>query len=413
MGSEMCIRDRFLSDDKVFELIKKYGSPLYVYDERILRKSCREMHNLLPKKNLRVNYSAKANSNIEILKIVRDEDIDVDAMSPGEIYVQKLAGYNADRIFYIGNNVSKEEMQYAINEKVLVSVDSLAQLESFGQINPGGDVAVRFNPGIGTGHHQKVVTAGKKTKFGVQKDFIPQVKAILEKYNLNLVGIDQHIGSLFLEPDAYIKGVESLLEIATQFSGLKFIDMGGGFGVPYHEGECRLDLKELSEKLNAVLDEFLKDYDNKDVIFKIEPGRYIPAECGVLLGEVYSVKENYGTTYVGTDLGFNVLMRPVLYDSYHAITIIKSNKSENGKEVATIVGNICESGDIIANEREMRKVSEGDIVAVGNAGAYGFSMSSNYNCRLKPAEVLIDKDGNDRLIRRRDTIEDLIRNFVN
>ncbi len=403
----------FLSDDKVFELIKKYGSPLYVYDERILRKSCREMHNLLPKKNLRVNYSAKANSNIEILKIVRDEDIDVDAMSPGEIYVQKLAGYNADRIFYIGNNVSKEEMQYAINEKVLVSVDSLAQLESFGQINPGGDVAVRFNPGIGTGHHQKVVTAGKKTKFGVQKDFIPQVKAILEKYNLNLVGIDQHIGSLFLEPDAYIKGVESLLEIATQFSGLKFIDMGGGFGVPYHEGECRLDLKELSEKLNAVLDEFLKDYDNKDVIFKIEPGRYIPAECGVLLGEVYSVKENYGTTYVGTDLGFNVLMRPVLYDSYHAITIIKSNKSENGKEVATIVGNICESGDIIANEREMRKVSEGDIVAVGNAGAYGFSMSSNYNCRLKPAEVLIDKDGNDRLIRERDTIEDLIRNFVN
>lgn len=403
----------FLSDDKVFELIKKYGSPLYVYDERILRKSCREMHNLLPKKNLRVNYSAKANSNIEILKIVRDEDIDVDAMSPGEIYVQKLAGYNADRIFYIGNNVSKEEMQYVINEKVLVSVDSLAQLESFGQINPGGDVAVRFNPGIGTGHHQKVVTAGKKTKFGVQKDFIPQVKAILEKYNLNLVGIDQHIGSLFLEPDAYIKGVESLLEIATQFSGLKFIDMGGGFGVPYHEGECRLDLKELSEKLNAVLDEFLKDYDNKDVIFKIEPGRYIPAECGVLLGEVYSVKENYGTTYVGTDLGFNVLMRPVLYDSYHAITIIKSNKSENGKEVATIVGNICESGDIIANEREMRKVSEGDIVAVGNAGAYGFSMSSNYNCRLKPAEVLIDKDGNDRLIRRRDTIEDLIRNFVN
>lgn len=194
---------------------------------------------------------------------------------------------------------------------------------------------------------------------------------------------------------------------------LNSFDMGGGFGVPYHEGECRLDLKELSEKLNAVLDEFLKDYDNKDVIFKIEPGRYIPAECGVLLGEVYSVKENYGTTYVGTDLGFNVLMRPVLYDSYHAITIIKSNKSENGKEVATIVGNICESGDIIANEREMRKVSEGDIVAVGNAGAYGFSMSSNYNCRLKPAEVLIDKDGNDRLIRRRDTIEDLIRNFVN
>ena len=342
----------FLSDDKVFELIKKYGSPLYVYDERILRKSCREMHNLLPKKNLRVNYSAKANSNIEILKIVRDEDIDVDAMSPGEIYVQKLAGYNADRIFYIGNNVSKEEMQYAINEKVLVSVDSLAQLESFGQINPGGDVAVRFNPGIGTGHHQKVVTAGEKTKFGVQKDFIPQVKAILEKYNLNLVGIDQHIGSLFLEPDAYIKGVESLLEIATQFSGLKFIDMGGGFGVPYHEGECRLDLKELSEKLNAVLDEFLKDYDNKDVIFKIEPGRYIPAECGVLLGEVYSVKENYGTTYVGTDKNYD-----------HNSTSVKFKIFADGEEVYT--------SDV------MRKDSKADFVSLDVTGVKELKLVSD------------------------------------
>lgn len=402
----------FLSDAMVFELIKKYGSPLYVYDEKILRKSCRDMHDLLPNKNLRVNYSAKANSNLEILKIVRDEDIDVDAMSPGEIYVQKLAGYSSDEIFYIGNNVSKEEMQYAINENVLVSVDSLSQLESFGQLNPGGDVAVRFNPGIGTGHHQKVVTAGKKTKFGVQKDFIPQVKELLEKYNLNLVGIDQHIGSLFLESDSYIKGVQSLLEIAAQFPGLKFIDMGGGFGVPYHEGECRLDLKELSGKLDKVLDDFLTNYDNKDVIFKIEPGRYIPAECGVLLGEVYSVKDNYGTTYVGTDLGFNVLMRPVLYDSYHAVTIIKADAKDESEEVATIVGNICESGDIIANERNMKKVSVGDIVVVGNAGAYGFAMSSNYNCRLKPAEVLIDKDGNDRLIRRRDTFEDIIRNFV-
>lgn len=402
----------FLSDERVFELIKKYGSPLYVYDENILRKSCRDMHDLLPNKNLRVNYSAKANSNLEILKIVRDEDIDVDAMSPGEIYVQKLAGYSSDKIFYIGNNVSKKEMQYAIDENVLVSVDSLSQLESFGQINPGGDVAVRFNPGIGTGHHQKVVTAGKKTKFGVQKDFVPQVKELLEKYNLNLVGIDQHIGSLFLESDPYIKGVESLLEIAAQFPGLKFIDMGGGFGVPYHEGEGRLDLQELSDKLDKVLDDFLANYDNKDVIFKIEPGRYIPAECGVLLGEVYSVKDNYGKTYIGTDLGFNVLMRPVLYDSYHAVTIVKADPNEEGEEVATIVGNICESGDIIANERNIKKVSIGDVVVVGNAGAYGFAMSSNYNCRLKPAEVLIDMDGNDRLIRRRDTFEDIIRNFV-
>lgn len=399
----------YISAEKTFELIEKYGSPLYVYDEGILRKSCRDMHNLLPGKNLRVNYSAKANSNPELLKIVMDEDIDVDAMSPGEIFIQKYAGYPAKRIFYIGNNVSKEEMMYAIKEGVLVSVDSLSQLESFGQINPGEKVAVRFNPGVGTGHHQKVVTAGKKTKFGVQKDFVPQVKELIAKYNLQLVGIDQHIGSLFLESEPYINGVISLLEIAREFPGLEFIDMGGGFGVPYHEGEKRLDLKDLSEKLNTILDEFLSEYDNKNVIFKIEPGRYIPAECGLLLGEVYSVKQNYDRCYVGTDLGFNVLMRPVLYDSYHAVNIVKKNNS-NERITANIVGNICESGDIIANEREMNKAEEGDIVVVENAGAYGYSMSSNYNCRLKPAEVLIGLDGTDRLIRRRETLEDVIRN---
>ena len=401
----------FLENEKAFELIRKYGSPLYAYDENILRKSCRDLHDLLPDKNFRVNYSAKANSNIELLKIIRDEDIDADAMSPGEIYLEKLAGYSSDRIFYIGNNVSKDEMQYVIDEGVLVSVDSLCQLESYGQINPGKDVAVRFNPGIGTGHHQKVITAGKKTKFGVQKDFVPQVQEIIRKYDLNLVGIDQHIGSLFLDPDSYIKGVESLLEIAACFPGLRFIDMGGGFGVPYREDEKRLDLKELSVRLNALLETFLEKYDNKDVIFKIEPGRYIVAECGVLLGEVYSVKDNYGTKYIGTDLGFNVLMRPVLYDSYHAVNIIKADDEAVEEEVVTIVGNICESGDIIANNRTLKKISVGDIVAVENAGAYGYSMSSNYNCRLKPAEVLIDKDGNDRLIRRRDTFDDLIRNF--
>lgn len=401
----------FLSKEKVFELTEKYGSPIYVYDENILRKSCKEMHDLLPGKNFRVNYSAKANSNIEILRIVLDEDIDVDAMSPGEIYLQKLAGYTSEKIFYIGNNVSKEEMQFALQQNVLVSVDSLSQLESFGQINPGGDVAVRFNPGIGTGHHQKVVTAGKNTKFGVQKDFVPMVKEILSKYNLNIVGINQHIGSLFLEPDSYIKGVQSLLEIATQFPDLKFIDMGGGFGIPYHEKEGRLNLSVLSKRLNSILDDFLKKYDNKDVIFKIEPGRYIPAECGVLLGKVYSVKENYNKTYVGTDLGFNVLMRPVLYDSYHAVIVFNRDESKT-EENATIVGNICESGDIIANDRKIKKVSLGDVIAVNNAGAYGFAMSSNYNCRLKPAEVLIDREGKDRLIRKRENFEDLVRNFI-
>lgn len=402
----------FLSDEKAFELLEKYGSPLYVYDESTLRKSCKDMHGLLPKKNFRVNYSAKANSNLELLKIVNSEDIDVDAMSPGEIFMQKKAGFSSDRIFYIGNNVSAEEMQYAINENIVVSVDSLSQLELFGTINPGGEVAIRFNPGVGAGHHEKVVTAGKKTKFGVQKDFVPQVKEILEKYDLKLVGIDQHIGSLFLDVIPYLEGVKSLLEIALEFPGLRFIDMGGGFGIPYKDEGSRLNLTELSDKLNDILDEFLEKYDNKDVRFKIEPGRYIAAECGVLLGKVYSVKDNYDTKYVGTDLGFNVLMRPILYDSFHDIHVAKEKDEKREKENSTIVGNICESGDIIANERTTEKIKEGDVIVVKNTGAYGYSMSSNYNCRLRPAEVLIDCDGNDKLIRRRDTFEDIIRNCV-
>lgn len=403
----------FISDQKAFKLLKKYGSPLYVYDETTLRKRCREMHDLLPDKNLRVNYSAKANSNLELLKIVEDEDIDVDAMSPGEIFVQQKAGYSPERIFYIGNNVSKEEMMYAIERDILVSVDSLSQLKLFGEINPGGKVAVRFNPGVGAGHHEKVVTAGEKTKFGVQKDFILEVKSLLSKYDLTLVGINQHIGSLFLKSDPYIAGVKNLLEIAKHFPELGFIDLGGGFGVPYHEEEERLDLHELSNKLNAVLDDFLKEYDNKNVIFKVEPGRYISAECGILLGEVYAVKSNYDTKYIGTDLGFNVLMRPVLYDSYHEIYIAKKNPSSlQEKSTYTVVGNICESGDIVASDRLTDSVDEGDIVMVGNAGAYGYAMCSNYNCRLRPAEVLVTEDGADKLIRRRDDFEDIIRNFI-
>ncbi len=401
----------FIDEERVFDLIKKYGSPLYVYDEKTLRKRCREIKNLLPNKNYRVNYSAKANCNLELLKIVLSEDIDVDAMSPGEIFIQQKAGFSGERIFYIGNNVSANEMMYAIERDILVSVDSLSQLELFGKINRGGRVSVRFNPGIGAGHHEKVVTAGKKTKFGVQKHFIGQVKEVVQKYDLELVGINQHIGSLFLDEDKYVDGVRKLLDIAKEFKGLKFIDMGGGFGVPYKEGENRLDLTRLSEKLDALLEGFIKDYDNKEVVFKSEPGRYIMAECGILLGEVYSVKDNYGVKYIGTDIGFNAFIRPVIYDSYHKISIIKKNGTCYEDEEVTIVGNICESGDILAKDRTLPHIDEGDIIAVMNAGAYGYVMASNYNCRLRPAEVLICSDGKERLIRRRDAFDDLIRNF--
>jgi len=399
-----------IEEKRALELIDKYGSPLYVYDEKILRERCKELKGLLPKKNFKVNYSAKANTNLELLKIVRDEGLLVDAMSPGEIYIEQMAGYKPAEILYIGNNVSKEEMKYAIDRGILVSVDSLSQLEMFGRINKGGKVAVRFNSGVGAGHHEKVVTGGKKTKFAVQKDFVPQVKELLEKYHLTLVGINQHIGSFFLRPEEYVDGAIAFLDIAKRFPGLEFLDFGGGFGIPY-EAMHRLDLSLLSDMLDDALNEFLADYDNKDIMIKIEPGRYIVAECSVLLGTVHSIKDNYGRKYVGTDIGFNVIQRPVMYDSYHHIDMIKRNGQKKETEIVYVCGNICESGDLVAKERELYKSEVGDVVAVKDAGAYCFAMASNYNCRLKPAEVLIDLEGKDRLIRKRETLDDLVRHF--
>ncbi|TCK92362.1 diaminopimelate decarboxylase [Natranaerovirga hydrolytica] len=396
------------------ELVKTYGSTVYVYNEKVLRERCRELKNLVSYKNFAVNYSVKANSNPEILKIACEEGLYADAMSPGEIYVNLKAGFDPKKILYISNNVSKEEMQYAIDHGVLTSVDSISQLEQYGELNPGGRVCIRFNPGVGAGHHEKVVTGGKKTKFGVDPHLVPEVKDILNKYDLKLAGINQHIGSLFMDGSKYVEGVQSVLSIAENFDDLEFIDLGGGFGIPYNKlsGQPRLDLKELGQQLDEVINNWVSKY-GKEIQFKIEPGRYIVGECGILLGTVHTVKYNYDNKYIGTDLGFNVLIRPAMYESHHDIEVYReSDKPSTQYEFVTVVGNICESGDIIAKERELPEIFEGDILGVLDAGAYGYCMASNYNNRLRPAEVLIQEDGSHRLIRRRDTLEDLVRNFV-
>jgi diaminopimelate decarboxylase len=369
---------------------------------------------LLTYPHFAVNYSAKANCNLALLKIVREEGVHVDAMSPGEIYVELEAGFKENEILYIGNNVSGEEMNDVIVQGILVSVDSLSQLELFGRLNPGGQVAVRFNPGIGIGHHAKVITGGEKAKFGIVTKDIPQVKKIAAQYSLQIIGINQHIGSLFLDSDAYISGVQELLAIATNFVNLDFVDFGGGFGIPYHTEnvESRLDLAELGKKLDLVLEEWVKEY-GKAITFKVEPGRYLVAECGVLLGSVYATKTNYNIKYIGTDLGFNVLMRPVLYDAYHEIEVYPHDGRHAEKwEEVTIVGNICESGDMIAPNRQLPEIREGDVIGILDAGAYGYVMSSNYNNRLRPAEVLIRENGEDRLIRRRESLKDLLSHFL-
>ena len=395
-------------------LKEKYGTPLYVYNERIFREKIRDMKDLVSYKNFMPNYSIKANSNLHLLKIVRDEGIYADAMSPGEIHVLLKAGFKPNEIFYVSNNVSDEEMLYVIEKDITVSVDSLSQLKRFGRLNPGGRVAIRFNPGVGAGHHEKVITGGKKTKFGINIDCVDEVKAVLKEYELSVAGINQHIGSLFLDIAPYIQGVDSLLRVSKEFDDLEFIDLGGGFGVQYmkQQGRKGLDLKDAGEKLTEFMYRFAREY-GKEVMFKTEPGRYVACESSVLLGTVNARKTNYDTVYIGTDIGFNVLIRPTMYESHHDIEVYREGRIivDGGREMVTVVGNICETGDILAKDRTLPVIQEEDLIGVMDAGAYGYSMSSNYNNRLRPAEVLIQQDGSDRLIRRRDTIEDLMRNF--
>ena len=412
--SKVSNEKKFFGNADPVQLTEKYGTPLYVYNENILRERCRDMKGLISYKNFAVNYSPKANGNLELIKIIRSEGLRVDAMSPGEIYVNMLAGFKPEEILYISNNVSEDEFRYAINVGVKISVDSVSQLELFGRINPGGKVAFRLNPGVGAGHHEKVVTGGQKTKFGIELSSIPEVKRISVEYNLKIIGINQHIGSLFMDGEVYLQSAGSILSVAKQFDDLEFIDMGGGFGIPYKKqaSQPRLDLKVLGEKLSEVIHSFLKEY-KKEIEFKIEPGRYIVAESSILLGKVNAVKKNYKTKYIGTDLGFNVLIRPAMYDSHHDVEIYRKSSTPSLKEeTVSIVGNICETGDIIAKERNLPEIFENDILGVLDSGAYGYSMSSNYNNRLRPVEVLIGENGDPRIIRKRDTLEDLVRNFI-
>jgi len=404
---------QFFGKTNPVQLVEKYGSPLYVYSESILRERCIELKGIVTYENLKVNYSAKANTNLTILQIVHDEGFLIDAMSPGEIFIEMKAGFKPEEILFISNNVSDEEMLFAINKGVLISVDSLSQLEKYGRLNRGGKVAVRINPGVGAGHHEKVVTGGKKTKFGIDPSFIGELKSILSQFELKLVGLNQHIGSLFMTADTYIEAATFLLLFAENFPELEFVDLGGGFGIPYHKeaGELPLDLKPLGEKLQVVIDDWV-NRNGRRITIKIEPGRFTVAECGVLLGQVHSIKKNGAKKYIGTDIGFNVLIRPALYDAHHDIEVYSKNKRETSKnELVTIVGNICETGDILAKDRNLPTIEEGDILGILDSGAYGMVMSSNYNCRLRPAEVLITSRGEDILIRKRELIEDLIIQF--
>lgn len=402
-------------------LIEKYGSPLYIYDYEVLKNSCNKMMQFkkileAKLKNIRINmhYSSKANSNPIILKTVKNMGLFVDSMSPYELTVCKKCGFINDEILYVCNNIDKEEMKFVNKEGILICLDSISQVESWGKLFPNTDIMIRINPGIkGIGHNNKVITSGKETKFGISEENFAELFKIINKYNLNLIGIHLHLGSLFLNDkiDDYIQGVTSGLELVNKyFTNVKIIDLGGGFGVPYKPDENDLNIELLSDRIYLVLQEFLDKNSNVCEI-KFEPGRYIPCKAGMLIGKVTATKYENNIWWIGTDIGMNQLVRPSMYDAYHEINILTNNKN-NEMVKANICGNVCESGDILGKNRSLILPNIDDIVVVNNAGAYGYSMASNYTGRMRPAEVMIYKDNTDKLIRKRETFEYLEKNMI-
>ncbi|MBO4776465.1 MAG: diaminopimelate decarboxylase, partial [Lachnospiraceae bacterium] len=311
------------------EIAKKYGTPVYVYNEENIREHMRAVANVITKYPYRANYSMKANSNLSILKMALEEGLNADAMSEGEMRLLIKAGFPSDRIFFVPNNVDKSELQFAIDNDIMVSLDSLDQLDLFGQLNPGGKCSVRINPGVGAGHHEKVVTAGKKTKFGVAEEDVDKIFEIAKKYNLTIAEINQHVGSQYLDPEPFLQAVENFLRIAEKFDSLEYIDFGGGYGIPYHklDDEAKFDMASFTERFTALLDAYAEKHKDNLPLFKSEPGRYCVAEGGVILGRVHATKQNAGKRYAGTDIGMNVLARPTLYDSYHEIEVLHDGKA--------------------------------------------------------------------------------------
>jgi len=406
----MAVRKLMFGNVEAERLAEEYGTPLYVYEEDVIRQRFREVKEAISYPKLRMYYACKANQNPAVMRILMEEGAGIDAVSLQEVMLALKVGFKAEDILFTGNNISKEEMEELIKLDIMINIDSLHQLESYGSLNPGSDISVRINPDVGLGHHNHVITGGPDSKFGIYFDKAEEIKKIAAKHNLMIKGIHMHVGSRFLDQEPFIKAMGVLLDIAKDFNDLEFIDFGGGLGVPYSPDEGPIDVKKFGRDVSEIFNRFCSEY-GKQLVMCFENGRYYVAEAGHLLARVTSVKETPKHRFVGVDSGFNHLIRPAMYGSYHEI--LNASDLDAEKEKVVVAGNLCESGDIftIKDEqplpREIARLEPGNIVSIEMAGAYGYCMSSNYNMRLRPAEVLEGK--NVKLIRKRETFDDLLR----
>lgn len=389
-------------------LVEEFGSPLYVYDADKIVSQVNLLKQAFATVDLRIKYATKALSNINVLKLLKKAGTGADAVSIEEVLLCLHAGFAPSEIMYTPNSVGFEEIQRAVDLGVMINIDSIPMLEHFGTYY-GNDVPVciRLNPHILAGGNAKISVGHIDSKFGISILQLKHILKVVEAYNLNVAGLHVHTGSDILDAEVFLKGAEILFDAAREFANLQFLDFGGGFKVAYKPGDISTDILDVGTKVSKAFQEFCEEYGRPLEIW-FEPGKFLVSESGVLLTKVNLIKSTPASTFIGVDTGLNHLIRPMMYDAYHSV--INISRLEGPERVYTIVGYICET-DTIAADRKLKEVQEGDIIAIKNAGAYGFSMASNYNSRLKPAEVMI-LNGKAHLIRARETFDDILRHQV-
>ncbi len=388
-------------------LCEKYGCPLYVYDSAIIERQYQRILNAFNVPKLKINYACKASSNLSILKLFKQWGAGLDTVSIQEVQLGIRAGFELSDIIFTPNCVSIEEIQEAVQLGVRINIDSISALEQFGQLHPDVPICIRINPHIMAGGNRKTSVGHIDSKFGISIHQMPHVLRIVEATGLKVEGLHMHTGSGILDADVFILGADILLNIAKDFKYLDYIDFGSGFKVPYKEGDVETNIEELGEKISARFIEFCENY-GRELTLMFEPGKFLVSEAGYFFAKVNVIKQTTSTVFAGIDSGLNHLIRPMFYDAYHEITNV--SKPGDKPRFYTVVGYICET-DTFGVNRRIAEIQEGDILCLHHAGAYCFSMASNYNSRLRPAEVLVHQ-GKDYLIRRRETMEDILHNQV-
>jgi len=390
------------------DLANEYGTPLYVYHAEKILEQYETIKKSFEGVDLRIMYAAKALTNINILKLLRNAGSGLDAVSLEEVYLALKAGFQPHDILFTPNSVGFSEIVEAVDLGVRINIDNLSILEQFGK-KYGNSVPVcaRLNPHITAGGNAKIQTGHIDSKFGISILQLNQLKAVVDQYHIHIVGLHVHTGSDFLNADVFLQGAQIVFDAAVDFPDLEFIDFGSGFKVSYKEGDVVTDIKELSKKMTKAFKEFCKKYGRKLQIW-FEPGKFLVSEAGFLLAKVNVVKITPVSVFVGLNTGLNHLIRPMMYEAYH--DIVNISNPHGHKRIYNVVGYICET-DTFGFDRKLNEVRVGDILAIKNAGAYGFSMSSNYNSRPRPAEVLIQNE-KAHLIRRSETLEDLLQTQI-